>query len=60
MDPKLRRTLVLIGVAVILVCCAASAYLGIKAGHNARAASTFFAGLSFSLLFLFGSRRKKT
>jgi len=52
MDPARRRTLLLICIGVILVCCTTSATLAIRSGHKARAASTFFAGLAFSTLFL--------
>jgi len=58
-DPKLRRTLTYIGIAMIMTCCTASAVHGISSGHTARAASTFFAGLSFSVLFWSTTRRKK-
>jgi hypothetical protein len=48
--PRLR--LLIIGlVVVIMFCCTASAILSLRGGHSARAASTFFAGLSFSILF---------
>ncbi|MBK7381980.1 MAG: hypothetical protein IPI81_01395 [Flavobacteriales bacterium] len=51
MKPATRRTLILIGIAMIMICCTSSAVLGMRSGHTARAASTFFAGLSFSILF---------
>lgn len=58
MDPKLRRTLTYVAIAVIMLCCTASAVLGLRSGHAARAASTFFAGLSFSILFWTTARRR--
>jgi hypothetical protein len=47
-----RRRLFIIGlVIVIMFCCTASAILSLRGGHTARAASTFFAGLAFCILF---------
>ena len=51
LSPAVRRNLVLLCIAVIMICCTASAILGFKSGHTARAASTFFAGLTFSIIF---------
>lgn len=48
--PHRSRTLIIILIAVIMVCCTASAILGMRDGHVARPASTFFAGLAFSIL----------
>ncbi|MBK6542956.1 MAG: hypothetical protein IPG10_17070 [Flavobacteriales bacterium] len=58
MDPKLRRTLTYVAIAVIMLCCSASAVLSLRSGHAARGASTFFAGLSFSILFWTTTRRR--
>ncbi len=52
MDPARRRTLMLFCIAAILVCCTTSAILAVRSGHKTQAASTFFAGLAFSALFL--------
>jgi hypothetical protein len=41
----------MVAIAVIMLCCTVSAILGLRAGHTARAASTFFAGLTFSIIF---------
>ncbi|MBP6575411.1 MAG: hypothetical protein KA230_13250 [Flavobacteriales bacterium] len=46
-----KRLLIIIAISVIMFCCTASAILGFRGGQTARAASTFFAGLSFSILF---------
>lgn len=51
MSTRTLRTLIIIGIVLILTCCTASAILGLRAGHTTRAASTFFAGLAFSALF---------
>ncbi|MBP7515623.1 MAG: hypothetical protein KA791_13805 [Flavobacteriales bacterium] len=59
-NPALSRTLMLLCIAVILACCTASAILAIRSGHNARAASTFFAGLAFSALFLSRLPKRKS
>jgi hypothetical protein len=49
--PKRLRMLIIALIVVIMCSVTASAILGLRTGHNARAASTFFAGLSFSILF---------
>lgn len=49
-----RRTLLLVMIALILLCCSASAYFSWRAGRHPRAASTFAAGVTFALLI--GSR----
>lgn len=51
LTPHRRRQLIIAGIVVIMFCCTASAILGLRGGHTARAASTFFAGLTFSILF---------
>ncbi|MEO8068371.1 MAG: hypothetical protein ABI599_11815 [Flavobacteriales bacterium] len=51
LGPAVRRNLILAGIVVIMVCCTASAILGLRSGNTARAFSTFFAGLAFSLIF---------
>ncbi|MBL7952512.1 MAG: hypothetical protein JNM62_12430 [Flavobacteriales bacterium] len=51
MSARNRRTILIIGIVLILVCCTVSAIFGLRAGHTARAASTFFAGVAFSALF---------
>ncbi len=48
---RCRRPVIIALIAVIMVCCTTSAILGLRGGHNAQAASTFFAGLTFSLIF---------
>jgi uncharacterized membrane protein len=53
MSPTLRKLLILL-IALIVICCTASALLSLKAGHTAKAVSTFCAGLAFSILI--GSR----
>ena len=53
----LRRKLIVVVIALIMICCTASAWYGIKAGHYPQAASTFFAGLTFSFIFWSLSRR---
>ena len=45
------RTVILLLIAGIMISCTASALLGLQSGHAARAASTFFAGLTFSIIF---------
>lgn len=59
MSPSTRRTALIICISVILIGCTASAYFSIKAGHNAKAASTFFAGVSMSILIWTLSQRVK-
>ncbi|MBK9273735.1 MAG: hypothetical protein IPM49_04240 [Flavobacteriales bacterium] len=54
MDRELRRKLLIGLIALILLCCSASAYLSWKAGHRPKAVSTFAAGVTFALLI--GSR----
>lgn len=51
LTPPRLRILIIALIVVIMVCCMASAVLGLRTGHPARAASTFFAGLAFSILF---------
>ena len=58
-NPTWRRPLVLALIAAIMICCTASAVFGLRSGHTARAASTFFAGLTFSILFWTQLQRKK-
>jgi choline-glycine betaine transporter len=49
--PKRLRMVIIALIVVIMCCVTASAILGLRTGHTARAASTFFAGLAFSILF---------
>ncbi len=49
--PRRLRIVIIVLIVLIMTSCTASAIFGLKAGHTARAASTFFAGLSFSILF---------
>ena len=49
--PGRLRVAIITLVVVIMCCVTASAILSLRAGHAARAASTFFAGLAFSILF---------
>ena len=58
MDPKLRRTLTYVALAVIMLWAPAPAVLSLRSGHAARGASTFVAGLSFSILFWTTTRRR--
>ncbi len=48
--PFLRPLLIAL-IVLIMLASTASAIQGLRAGHTARATSTFFAGLSFSILF---------
>ena len=59
MDPGPRRTLLLVMIALILLCCTASAVLSWKAGHRPRAVSTFAAGVTFALLIGNRALRKR-
>lgn len=59
LPPKTLRTILILLIVVIMICCTASAVLGLRGGHTARAASTFFAGLTFSIFF-FTRLPKKT
>ena len=52
------RKLLIAFIIVIMVACTASAYFGLKAGHTARALSTFFAGSAMSMLLWVQSRRR--
>ncbi|MFZ1688258.1 MAG: hypothetical protein WAU70_12585 [Flavobacteriales bacterium] len=56
--PLQRRILIISLILVIMFCCTASAVLGLRSGHVARAGFTFFAGLTFSFLFWSGMPRK--
>lgn len=49
--PNRLRVLIIVLIVLIMCCCTASAILSLRTDHTARAASTFFAGLSFSILF---------
>lgn len=60
LTPSRRRQLIILLIVVIMVCCTASAYLGLRSGHYTRAASTFFAGVAFSALFLARLPKKGT
>jgi hypothetical protein len=53
------RNLLIAFIAMIMIACTASAYFGLRAGHTARALSTFFAGSTMSILLWVGSRRKR-
>jgi hypothetical protein len=48
---RLRLTLIVL-IVLIMFSCTTSAVLSLHAGHTARAASTLFAGLAFSILFI--------
>ena len=51
LTPNRQRIMIIIAIVMIMFCCTASAILGLRGGHTARAASTFFAGLAFSIMF---------
>ena len=51
LTPDRLRIVIIVLIVLIMTSCTASAIFGLKAGHTARAASTFFAGLAFSILF---------
>jgi len=51
LTPARLRIVIIVLIALIMTSCTASAIFGLKAGHTARAASTFFAGLAFSIIF---------
>lgn len=51
LTPDRLRIVIIVLIVLIMISCTASAIFGLKAGHTARAASTFFAGLAFSILF---------
>jgi ABC-type uncharacterized transport system permease subunit len=57
--PARLRPLLIVLIILIMISCTASAVLSLRGGHTARAASTFFAGLTFSILF-FTRLPKKT
>lgn len=59
LPPKTLRTTLIVLIVLIMISCTASAILSLRGGHTARAASTFFAGLTFSILF-FTRLPKKT
>jgi uncharacterized membrane protein YjjP (DUF1212 family) len=59
LPPKTLRTTLIVLIVLIMISCTASAVLSLRGGHTARAASTFFAGLTFSILF-FTRLPKKT
>ena len=48
---RLRLTLIVL-IVLIMFSCTTSALLSLRAGRTTRAASTFFAGLTFSILFI--------
>ncbi|MBK6831888.1 MAG: hypothetical protein IPG92_14640 [Flavobacteriales bacterium] len=52
LSPNRLRVIIIALIVVIMFCCTCSAILSLRTDHNARAASTFFAGLAFSTLFL--------
>lgn len=51
LTPARLRTVLIVLIVLIMISCTASAILSLRGGHTARAASTFFAGLAFSILF---------
>ncbi|MEO8588608.1 MAG: hypothetical protein ABI432_04505 [Flavobacteriales bacterium] len=51
MNTNRRRNAILLLIVGIMICCTVSAFLGLRSGHTARAASIFFAGLAFSIIF---------
>lgn len=53
MSPALRKFLITL-IALIMICCTASAAFSLASGHTLKAVSTFCAGLAFSALL--GSR----
>lgn len=53
MSPALRKFLIVL-IALIMICCTASAAFSLASGHTLKAVSTFCAGLAFSALL--GSR----
>lgn len=55
---QMPRKLLIAFIIMIMVACTASAYFGLKAGHTARALSTFFAGSTMSMLLWAQSRRR--
>jgi hypothetical protein len=57
--PARLRSELLVLIVLIMISCTASAILSLRGEHTARAASTFFAGLTFSIL-LFTRLPKKT
>lgn len=59
LPPKTLRTTLIVLIVLIMISCTASAILSLRGGHAARAASTFFAGLTFSIFF-FTRLPKKT
>lgn len=51
-----------IGIALVIfigIACLVSAYFAMKAGYPARAASVFFAGAVFEVIFMSRLRRRK-
>lgn len=59
MSTSTRRALIIVLIALILSCCTISALLGLRSGNPARAASTFFAGLAFSILIWTQAKRRR-
>jgi len=59
LNPARLRLVIMVLIILIMVSCTSSAILSLRGGHTARAASTFFAGLTFSILF-FTRLPKKT
>jgi hypothetical protein len=55
----MSRKLLIAFIVAIMLACTASAYFGLKAGHTARALSTFFAGSAMSILIWSQSRRNR-
>lgn len=49
--PARLRIVIIVLIVFIMISCTASAILSLRGGHTSRAASTFFAGLSFSIFF---------
>ena len=58
LTPARLRTVLIVLIVLIMISCTASAILSLRGGHTARAASTFFAGLAFSILFFTRLRKK--
>jgi len=51
-SPNRQRLTLIVLILLIIFSCTTSAVLSLRTGHTARAASTFFAGLAFSILFI--------
>ncbi len=52
LKPARLRSVLIVLIVLVMICCTASAILSLRGEHTARSASTFFAGLAFSILFI--------